>query len=202
MYKGILKPLGDRLVAFLVLIIVMPFLIIFCILLLIANKGTPFFLQRRPGLHGKVFKVIKFKTMNDAVDENGKLLPDFQRITKIGKFVRSTSIDELPQLFNVLIGEMSFVGPRPLLERYLPLYNQQQRRRHEVLPGITGWAQVNGRNAISWEQKFDLDIYYVNNISFALDTKILLLTIMKVVKREGVQNNEAQPMPEFKGSNK
>ena len=169
------------------------------ILLFIANKGKPFFLQTRPGKNEKLFNVIKFKTMIDERDSDGELLPDVLRLTKIGKMVRKTSLDEMPQLINVLIGDMSLVGPRPLLVQYLPLYNAEQKRRHEVRPGITGWAQVNGRNAISWKQKFEYDIWYVDNISFSLDIKILWMTLMKVIKSEGINQHGETTMEYFKG---
>src|SRR5690606_16659658 len=164
-----------------------------------ANNGQPFFVQPRPGKNEKLFKIVKFKTMNDRKDANGKLLPDADRLTPIGKWVRKTSLDEIPQLINVLKGDMSLVGPRPLLPEYLPLYNDRQRRRHEVHPGITGWAQVNGRNAISWTRKFELDVYYVDHVSFALDMKILWLTVMKVVRREGLNQSGQSPMERFDG---
>jgi len=169
------------------------------IFLTIANKGQVFFLQLRPGLYGKPFKIIKFKTMKDSFDENGKLLPDELRLTKIGKLVRSTSIDELLQLINVIKGEMSLVGPRPLLMQYLSLYNKEQSRRHEVKPGITGWAQVNGRNAISWEEKFRLDVEYVKNQNFWIDLEILFRTILNVINRKGINSKGNATTEEFKG---
>jgi lipopolysaccharide/colanic/teichoic acid biosynthesis glycosyltransferase len=178
-----------------------PVLIVTACLLSITIKGGPFFRQSRPGKNGKPFRIIKFKTMNDSVDASGNLLADRFRITKLGKFVRALSIDELPQLFNVLFGDMSIVGPRPLLFKYMPLYSHDQNRRHEVRPGITGWAQVNGRNSISWTRKFELDVYYVNHISFTLDCKIFWLTIIKILKREGINQSEARPMEPFDGSN-
>jgi lipopolysaccharide/colanic/teichoic acid biosynthesis glycosyltransferase len=199
MYTKFLKPLIDFILAFLLVLIISPVLIVVWILLLISNRGQVFFRQERPGKDGKIFRVIKFKTMNDRKDENGKLLPDAERLTPVGKFVRSTSMDELPQLFSVLKGDMSLVGPRPLLVRYLDRYTPEQARRHEVKPGITGWAQVNGRNAISWEQKFKLDVWYVDHISFWLDIKILLLTVFKVFKREGISSGKVATMREFKG---
>ncbi len=170
------------------------------LLLAVFQNGAVFFKQERPGKNGRIFGVIKFKTMKDTRDSSGNLLPDSERITGIGRFIRSTSIDELPQLINVLKGEMSLVGPRPLLVKYLPLYNEQQARRHEVRPGITGWAQVNGRNAISWEQKFEYDVWYVDNMSFSLDIKIIILTIKKVVVREGISSETAVTMEAFKGT--
>jgi len=180
------------------LIILSPLFLILWILLSIANKGAGvFFFQERPGKHERIFKVIKFKTMTDERDAKGNLLPDAVRLTKIGKFVRSTSLDEIPQLLNVIKGDMSLIGPRPLLVQYLPLYDETQRRRHEVRPGITGWAQVNGRNAISWEQKFDYDVWYVDHVSLSLDLKILLKTIQKVFKKEGISADGHVTMPSF-----
>ena len=169
--------------------------------LLIANKGAgAFFFQERPGKNEKIFRVIKFKTMNDKRDESGSLLPDAERLTRVGRFVRSTSLDEIPQLLNVIKGDMSLIGPRPLLVQYLPLYNEEQKRRHEVRPGITGWAQVNGRNAISWQQKFEYDVWYVDHVSFILDLKILYKTIQKVFKRDGINSDTSVTMDEFKGN--
>ncbi len=170
------------------------------LLLATANNGKIWFTQKRPGKDGKVFTVIKFKTMTDDRDSNGNLLPDEQRLTPIGKFVRKTSLDEIPQLFNVLLGHMSFVGPRPLLMEYLPLYSEQQSRRHLVKPGITGWAQVNGRNTLSWQRKFAYDTWYVDNISFALDIKILFLTVIKVFKAEGISSESSLTMEKFRGN--
>ena len=169
--------------------------------LFFANDGKPFFFQLRPGKNGKIFKIIKFKTMTDKKDENGNLLPDADRLTKIGSFVRKTSLDEIPQLLNVIKGDMSLVGPRPLLPKYLELYNDFQRRRNEVKPGITGWAQVNGRNSISWEKKFEYDVWYVDNVSFLLDIKILIMTVLKVVKSEGINEQGQATSNEFKGNN-
>lgn len=199
MYQRYIKRMMDLILGFLLLILISPILVLVTLLLAIANNGQPFFVQPRPGKNEKLFKIVKFKTMNDRKDANGKLLPDADRLTPIGKWVRKTSLDEIPQLINVLKGDMSLVGPRPLLPEYLPLYNDRQRRRHEVRPGITGWAQVNGRNAISWTRKFELDIYYVDHISFALDIKILWLTVMKVVRREGVNQSGQSPMEPFDG---
>lgn len=199
MYQRYIKRMMDLILGFLLLILISPILVLVTLLLAIANNGQPFFVQPRPGKNEKLFKIVKFKTMNDRKDANGKLLPDADRLTPIGKWVRKTSLDEIPQLINVLKGDMSLVGPRPLLPEYLPLYNDRQRRRHEVRPGITGWAQVNGRNAISWTRKFELDIYYVDHISFALDIKILWLTVMKVVRREGVNQSGQIPMEPFDG---
>lgn len=187
-------------VALVGLLILSPLFLIVILLLLIANNGRPFFLQKRPGKNGKIFKVIKFKTMNDKKDLKGNLLPDADRLTGVGKFIRKTSLDEIPQLLNVIKGDMSLVGPRPLLVEYLPLYNKQQKRRHEVKPGITGWAQVNGRNAISWEQKFEYDVWYVDHLSFFLDVKIIWLTFKKVFKSEGINSDTAATMEKFKGT--
>tara|TARA_B110000238_G_scaffold142282_1_gene153546 strand:- start:1988 stop:2584 length:597 start_codon:yes stop_codon:yes gene_type:complete len=186
MYLVFIKPILDFCLALFGILIALPILIMTALLLAIANKGKPFFFQIRPGKHEKLFNIIKFKTMTDAKDVHGKLLPDNQRLTRIGSFVRKTSLDEIPQLFNVLKGEMSLIGPRPLLSEYLPLYNDIQKKRHQVRPGITGWAQVNGRNSIGWEEKFILDVWYVNHISFILDFKILLLTIKKVIRSEDI----------------
>ena len=169
------------------------------IFLFISNKGNPFFFQLRPGKGGRLFLLLKFKTMNDLKDTAGNLLPDEKRITRLGRFIRKSSIDELPQLINVLKGDMSLIGPRPLLPEYLPLYTVRQNRRHDVRPGITGWAQVNGRNAISWEEKFKLDVWYVENISFKLDMKILTLTMKKIIKPEGISQQGHATMPVFKG---
>ncbi len=170
------------------------------IFLAIANEGKPFFFQVRPGKNEKLFKIIKFKTMNEKKDEQGNLLSDAERLTKVGAFVRKTSLDEIPQLLNVIKGDMSLIGPRPLLPRYLPLYNDEQRKRHNVRPGITGWAQINGRNAISWQQKFEYDVWYVENVSFMLDLKILLLTVKKVFVSEGISQEGQATMEEFKGN--
>lgn len=200
MYKYRLKRLIDFGLALIFLIILSPLFLIVFISLYIANKGNVFFFQRRPGLNERVFKIIKFKTMNDNKDPNGNLLPDSDRLTKVGAFVRKTSLDEIPQLINVLIGDMALIGPRPLLISYLPLYNNTQKRRHEVRPGITGWAQVNGRNAISWQQKFDYDVWYVDNISFGLDIKIFFLTIKKVFVREGISADGQATIEAFRGN--
>lgn len=201
MYKNYLKRLFDFLAAFFGLVLLSPIFIVVTIALYFANQGKPFFFQERPGKDERIFKIIKFKTMNDKKDINGKLLPDAERLTKIGSFVRKTSLDEIPQLINVLKGDMSLIGPRPLRTYYLPLYNEEQKNRHNVRPGITGWAQVNGRNAISWTKKFELDVYYVNNISFALDLKIFFLTIKKVFKREGISAEGQATTEAFNGSN-
>lgn len=200
MYQSFFKRLLDFFLSFIGLIGISPLILFVWISLSIANKkGGAFFTQTRPGKNGKLFKVIKFKTMTDERDKDGVLLPDDKRITKIGKFIRSTSIDELPQIINVLKGDMSLIGPRPLLVEYLPLYSKEQARRHEVRPGMTGWAQVNGRNAITWQQKFELDVWYVDNISFSLDIKILFLTIKKVIIRENINNQQNLTMDFFKG---
>ena len=184
MYKRFFKRLLDFWIALVALIILSPLLLLVTIWLHFANKGAgAFFLQDRPGLHGKVFRIIKFKTMTDERDAEGNLLPNDQRLTSIGRFLRSLSIDELLQLFNVLKGDMALIGPRPLLPRYLKLYSKEQMRRHDVRPGITGWAQINGRNAISWTKKFELDVWYIDHLSFGLDAKIFYMTIMKVIKR-------------------
>lgn len=202
MYSFFLKRLIDFIVVFGVLVIIWPILLIMTLWLHFANRGAgAFFTQERPGQYGKIFKVIKFKTMTDERDENGDLLPDEKRLTKIGKFIRSTSVDELPQLFNVLKGDMSLIGPRPLLPQYLPLYSKEQARRHEVRPGITGWAQVNGRNAISWTKKFELDVWYVDRCSFLLDLKIIFLTVKKVFVREGISSDTSVTMEPFTGNN-
>jgi len=200
LYARFTKPLLDFLVALVMFAVLLPFFIIVVVLLAIANRGKPFFFQRRPGKHGKIFKVIKFKTMNDRKDKNGQLLPDAERLTPIGKFVRRTSLDEVPQLLNVIKGDMSIIGPRPLLEEYLPLYDAVQQTRHDVRPGITGWAQVNGRNTISWQQKFDYDVWYVNNVSFALDWKILMQTFRNVAKSEGISSGTSATMEKFRGN--
>lgn len=196
-----MKRIFDFTITLNVLFMMSPFIMLVIILVRI-NLGSPIlFTQNRPGLNGKIFKMMKFRTMLDAKDKQGNLLPDEQRMTKFGSFLRSTSLDELPGLFNVLKGDMSLVGPRPLLVQYLPLYNEKQARRHNVRPGITGWAQVNGRNAISWEQKFELDVWYVNNQSIWLDLKILLLTVKKVFIRDGINADGHVTIEPFKGSN-
>jgi lipopolysaccharide/colanic/teichoic acid biosynthesis glycosyltransferase len=200
MYKTTIKPFLDFLAALIGLILLSPIFIGVVILLAIANNGRPFFFQTRPGKDEHLFKIIKFKTMNDKKDKDGNLLPDAKRLTGIGKFVRKTSLDEIPQLLNVLKGDMSLVGPRPLLPEYLPLYNEEQRKRHQVKPGITGWAQVNGRNALSWEGKFEKDVDYVMNQSFRFDLKILFLTLKKVVKSEGINQGGQATTKYFKGN--
>ena len=202
MYKHFFKRLIDFLIVLNVLLIIWPILLIIIIWLHFANKGAGvFFTQERPGKGGKIFKVIKFKTMTDERDADGNLLPDADQLTNVGRFVRSTSIDELPQLINVLKGDMALIGPRPLLVQYLPLYSKEQARRHDVRPGITGWAQVNGRNAISWTKKFELDVWYVDHCSFWLDVKIIFLTIKKVFVREGISQEGQATMEFFTGNN-
>lgn len=201
MYKLFFKRCIDILVALIVLLIFSPILIVLYLGLFWAHDKKVFFTQERPGYNQKTFKVLKFKTMNDLKDAKGILLPDYIRLTPVGKFVRSTSLDELPQLINVLKGDMSLIGPRPLLVKYLLLYSEKQQRRHEMRPGITGWAQVNGRNAISWTQKFEYDVWYVENVSFVLDMKILWLTAKKVIVREGISSDSSVTMEPFKGNN-
>ena len=195
-----LKSLFDKTLALFLIILFSPIYIIVSLLIFFKMGSPILFRQKRPGYKEKIFGIYKFRTMTNEKDANGNLLPDDKRLVGIGKFIRSTSLDELPQLFNVLKGEMSFVGPRPLLEEYLPLYNEKQKRRHDVKPGITGWAQVNGRNAISWEQKFDYDVWYVDNQSFWLDIKILWLTFLKVVKRSDISSSTSSTMEKFEGS--
>ena len=201
MYKNFIKPVIDFVLALVGFLFLSPVFVLVTIGLFFANDGKPFFFQLRPGKDGKIFKIIKFKTMTDKKDEKGNLLPDADRLTKIGSFVRKTSLDEIPQLLNVIKGDMALVGPRPLLPQYLELYNDFQRRRNEVKPGITGWAQVNGRNSISWEKKFEYDVWYVDNVSFLLDIKILILTVLKVVKSEGINEQGQATSNEFKGNN-
>lgn len=202
MYKHFFKRVIDFTVALCALLVIWPILLVIAVWLHFANKGAgAFFLQERPGKDGRISRVIKFKTMTDERDINGNLLPDKVRLTKVGKFVRSTSIDELPQLVNVLKGDMSLIGPRPLLPQYLPLYSKEQARRHEVRPGITGWAQCHGRNAISWTKKFELDVWYVDHCSFLLDSKIIFLTIKKVLVREGISQQGLATTEKFNGYN-
>ena len=200
LYTNFFKRFCDFFAALLGLIFISPIFISLILILLIVNNGSPFFYQKRAGKHGKLFSIIKFKTMNDKRDSEGELLPALQRVTKIGNFCRKFSLDELPQFINILKGHMSLIGPRPLLPQYLLYYNDRQNKRHEVLPGITGWAQVNGRNTISWEQKFEYDIYYVENQSLILDLRIILKTIDKVINRADINNSETLDMPEFRGS--
>ena len=199
MYKSVIKRLLDFLAALFGFLLLSPVFIIITIGLFFANQGKPFFVQKRPGLHGAIFRIFKFKTMNDKKDAQGNLLPDADRLTKVGSFVRKTSLDEIPQLLNVLKGDMSLVGPRPLLTTYMHLYSDFQNRRHEVKPGITGWAQVNGRNAISWDKKFELDVWYVEHISFLLDIKILFKTAKKVLKSDGINALDAATIEPFDG---
>ena len=202
MYRHFFKRIIDFCVALVALVCISPVLAVVTIWLHFANKGAgAFFLQERPGLHGKIFKIIKYKTMTDERDAEGNLLPDKDRLTRVGKFVRSTSIDELPQLINVLKGDMALVGPRPLLPEYLPLYSIEQARRHEVRPGITGWAQCHGRNAITWADKFKLDVWYVNNCTFLTDIKILIRTINTVLNRNGISQEGNATMEPFNGNN-
>lgn len=201
MYLHVIKPFGDFCFATVVLLCLLPILVFISLFLAIANQGSPFFIQRRPGKNQRIFKIIKFKTMNDARDETGRLLPDSERLTLVGKFVRKFSLDEIPQFLNVLKGDMSLIGPRPLLPDYLHLYSDFQNKRHEVKPGITGWAQVNGRNAISWDQKFEYDVWYIANISFSLDLRIFFKTIGKVLKSEGINADNAATIEPFNGKN-
>ena len=200
MYKVFVKPLLDVTFSFIALLVLSPLLIFIMILLTFANKGRPFYCQKRPGKNGKLFRLIKFRTMVDKFDSNGIILPDKLRITRIGRFLRSTSIDEFPQLLNILSLKMSFIGPRPLLTEYLQLYNPHQARRHEVKPGITGWAQINGRNSISWNEKFDLDVWYVDNISAKTDLRIFFKTVLKVLTRQGINSSEQLTMKAFEGN--
>ena len=200
MYSTLFKPVIDFLAAFFGLLLLSPLFVIITLGLFIANQGKPFFIQPRPGKNGVIFNIVKFKTMNDKKDSEGKLLSDAERLTPIGSFVRKTSLDEIPQLLNVLKGDMSLIGPRPLLTHYLHLYSEFQNRRHEVKPGITGWAQVNGRNAISWDKKFEYDVWYVDHLSFGLDVKILFKTIQKVIKKEGINAADAATIEPFDGN--
>lgn len=200
MYRKFFKPFFDKLIALIALVIASPIFIVVALLLAFFQNGKVFFTQKRPGLNEKIFLLIKFKTMRDDKDENGELLPDDQRLTWIGKIVRKTSMDEIPQLLNIIKGDMSFIGPRPLLVEYLPLYNEEQSKRHLVTPGITGWAQINGRNTISWQKKFEYDVWYVKNQSFLLDLKIIFMTIFKVFKAEGISGEGVATMEKFKGN--
>ncbi len=199
-YRNYFKRFIDLIVSLVAFSLLLPVFIIVTALLYIANQGKPFFVQPRPGRNGRIFRLVKFKTMNDRKDAAGNLLSDAERLTAVGRFIRKTSLDEIPQLINVIKGEMSLIGPRPLLVEYLPLYNSTQKRRHEVRPGITGWAQVNGRNAIGWKEKFELDVWYVDNMSFLLDCKIIIFTLMKVVKSEGVSQQGHVTMTKFTGN--
>ncbi len=201
MYRKYFKPFLDISCSFIGLVVLSPLFIFIVIVLFILNNGKPFYIQKRPGLHGKNFSIIKFKTMTDKKNSEGQLLPDFDRTTAIGNLIRRASIDEIPQLVNVFLGHMSIVGPRPLLPEYLSLYSEEQKRRHNVKPGITGWAQINGRNSILWTQKFEYDVWYVDKMSFSLDLKILLLTIKKVIIPEGINATEKYTMEEFNGKN-
>lgn len=200
MYKFFFKRLIDIIVALAGLILLSPVLIVIVIILFFSNSGKVFFVQRRPGLHSSIFRIIKFKTMNDKRAPNGELLPDAERLTPIGRLIRKTSLDEVPQLLNVIWGDMSLVGPRPLLIEYLPLYSADQNRRHNVKPGITGWAQVNGRNAITWEQKFEYDVWYVDHQTFSLDMKIIKMTVFKTVKSEGISQDGHATVHKFEGN--
>lgn len=200
MYGRIIKPFFDRIVALFLFIILLPVIGIISLILLFSFKKNILFIQERSGKNGLSFNLIKFRTMHNLYDNRGLLLPDMERITPVGSFLRKTSLDELPQLINIVRGEMSFVGPRPLLPEYLPLYNEEQRRRMEVMPGITGWAQVNGRNALSWHERFKLDVWYVDHQSFWIDLKILFLTLVKVLKAEGINNSQTHTMEPFKGN--
>lgn len=202
MYASFFKRFFDFLISLVALIVLSPILLVVTVLLAILNKGAgPFFVQKRPGRGGKIFKLIKFKTMTDERDAEGNLLSDEVRLTKVGKFVRSTSIDELPQLINVLKGDMALIGPRPLLVQYLPLYSPEQMRRHEVRPGITGWAQCHGRNTLSWTEKFKLDVWYVDHLSLKTDLQVIWLTVVSVLKREGISSDTSATMEAFNGNN-
>lgn len=200
MYLNSIKPFFDSIFAILGFLLLFPLFLLCVLLLSIVNKGNPFFFQVRPGKNEQLFHIIKFKTMNDRKDTEGNLLPDKDRLTTFGKFIRSTSLDEIPQLLNVIKGDMSFVGPRPLLPEYLPLYNDFQKKRHEVKPGITGWAQIHGRNAISWKEKFELDVFYVQNVTFVMDMKILLKTVTKVFRRADITTQDQATTLPFKGN--
>lgn len=199
-YEKYIKRFLDFTLSLSALILLSPILLVFMVIGTIKMKGNPFFYQQRPGKNEKIFKLIKFRTMTNKKDKQGKLLPDEQRLTSYGRFLRSTSIDELPELINILKGDMSIIGPRPLLVKYLPLYNEYQKHRHDVRPGLTGYAQVNGRNTVSWEEKFDMDVKYVQHITFVEDVKILLNTIFKVLKRDGISSETSATMEEFKGT--
>jgi lipopolysaccharide/colanic/teichoic acid biosynthesis glycosyltransferase len=200
MYKNYIKRPFDFLLSTFAFVIVSPIFLFVTILLAIANKGKPFFIQSRPGKNEKIFKIIKFKTMTDQMDSDGKLLPDDKRLTALGSFVRKTSLDEIPQLLNVIKGDMSLIGPRPLLIQYLPLYNKKQKRRHEIKPGITGWAQVNGRNTVGWKEKFEYDVWYVDHLTFLLDIKIIFMTVLKIFKSEGISADNQATVKYFEGN--
>ena len=199
-YRNYLKRVLDFCLAIVAFVLLLPVFIVVTLTLYVANDGKPFFFQQRPGMNNRIFRIIKFKTMNDRKDSAGNLLSDAERLTPMGAFVRKTSLDEIPQLINVIIGDMSLVGPRPLLPEYLPLYNTEQARRHMVRPGITGWAQVNGRNAIGWTEKFKYDTWYVDHLSPALDLQVMLLTLKKVVARDGISSGTSVTMEKFKGN--
>ncbi|MGM9598040.1 MAG: sugar transferase [Eubacteriales bacterium] len=199
MYSKYIKRVLDFIISLLALTVLSPLLLVLTLVGAVKMRGNPFFVQERPGRNGRVFRLIKFRSMTNK-KKNGELLPDEERLTGYGRFLRRTSLDELPELLNILVGNMSIVGPRPLLVKYLPLYNEHQARRHEVRPGLTGWAQVNGRNSITWEQKFDYDVWYVDHISFALDVRIILMTVRSVLKREGINGDNNATMAEFEGS--
>lgn len=201
MYTNYIKNKLDILISIIFLLLLSPVLVILTIILFLQNKGNPFFIQTRPGKKGKLFNIIKFKTMNDKRDSSNNLLPDAARLSKIGGFIRKTSFDEIPQLLNVLKGDMSLIGPRPLLPQYLPLYNTFQNKRHDLKPGITGWAQVNGRNAISWQDKFEYDVWYVDHVSFLLDFKIFFLTLNKIINPKDISSSTSVTMEGFKGNN-
>jgi len=200
MYRHFFKPVLDIFVSFIVFTALLPLFLLLIVFLAIANNGKAFFIQKRPGKNGIIFSLLKFKTMNDKTDDKGILLPDDKRLTGVGKFIRKTSLDELPQLINVIKGDISIIGPRPLLVDYLDLYTNEQNRRHEIKPGITGWAQINGRNAISWEKKFELDVWYIDHLSFMLDMKIVYLTLIKVFKSEGISSSTSLTMEKFTGT--
>ncbi len=200
-YKRYLKRAMDIIAAMIIFVLILPIFLLISVLLFFQNRGKVFFYQERVGYKERIIKIIKFKTMTDEKSANGDLLPDVERITRLGEWIRNLSLDELPQLFNVLKGDMSLIGPRPLLPKYLPLYSERQHRRHEVKPGITGWAQVNGRNSISWTQKFEHDLYYVENQSLGLDLRILGMTFIKVLCKEGINQSEIRPMQPFDGTN-
>lgn len=200
MYRSLFKPCFDIIISLIAFLLLLPIFLLIIVILFFTNNGKPFFVQKRPGKNEKIFKLLKFKTMTDEKDVNGKLLPDTKRLTAVGKFVRKTSLDEIPQLINVIKGDMSLIGPRPLLLEYLPLYSDEQKKRHHVKPGITGLAQVNGRNAISWEEKFRMDVWYVHNISFLIDLKIIIRTIVKVFKSEGISSGSSVTMEKFTGN--
>lgn len=200
MYRRFIKPTIDFIIALISVVLLSPVILLIIVLLSVANMGNPFFFQQRPGKNERIFRIIKFRTMSNKKDANGNLLPDSERLTTIGKIIRSSSLDEIPQLINVVKGEMSLIGPRPLLPEYLPLYSKEQRKRHHVRPGITGWAQVNGRNSLSWQKKFEMDVWYVRNVNFFLDIKIFLLTIKKVLVSDGINAQGQATTERFKGN--